>query len=286
MLSVWNPDKEWWGEGDHRFYIDGSPTPAIHGTGTEDYFGAAFAYDELYEHPYIAQTLCEGPSHSNYTSLLRWHMFDRIPFEKSLKFTLENYSTDKEYAATSYWYSNYEGTDDFVPVPVEKRLPRTLRTGLVLANAFEGEQLLVIGSSDPNAQTIKQKMEDFEGQWSLNTQLLWKASKIGEWIELAGLIGDPGTYELIMYPTKGPDYGIVQLSQGGKKLGKPFDGYAAKTTPAGAVSLGKFDISRGLPEPIRVEMIGQNEKSTGYNFGVDAIRLAKKESATKPADDK
>jgi len=80
MLSVWNPKEEWWGEGDFRFYTDGSAQPTMHGTSTEDHFGMAFGDPTLFEHPYLTQTIAEGPNHSGYTSMLRWHILDWIPY--------------------------------------------------------------------------------------------------------------------------------------------------------------------------------------------------------------
>jgi hypothetical protein len=277
MLSVWNPKQEWWGEGDDRFYIDGSPTPTLHGTGTEDYFGAAMADSTIFDHPYLAQTLCEGPNHSGYTSFLRWHTFDLIPFQKSLKFTLENYGEDKEYASTSYWYADWESTDDFKPVPVKERIPRPLRAGFAVAGGFEGERLLLLASSEPEPKTSKQSTLAFDGRWSMNEQLVWTASGVGQWIDLGGVLAEPGKYELVFYGTRGKEYGIVQFSMSGKKLGQPLDGYAEKTSPTGPISLGEIELEpNALPKPLRVEMIGKNDKATAFAFGVDVIELKKK----------
>ena len=37
-LTIMNPVKRWWGEGDEKIWVDGEDFPSIFGTGTEDYY--------------------------------------------------------------------------------------------------------------------------------------------------------------------------------------------------------------------------------------------------------
>lgn len=114
----------WWGEGECKFYIDGDKEfPTICGTGTEDYFGGAWAF--------------EGPSgqYGAYTSnflgfhqvikpdgffkanlrfgMYRWHVMDPIRFEEDFSMTVQalGWRSEGRYlplqddiASVAYWY--------------------------------------------------------------------------------------------------------------------------------------------------------------------------------------
>lgn len=74
-------------EGDERIYIDGSQTPAIYGTGAEDYFncGWYYKYEEV-SRPYHGCTYKSGGSTMQY----RLHITDAIPFNSSIKAGIEH----------------------------------------------------------------------------------------------------------------------------------------------------------------------------------------------------
>ena len=124
MLTVWNPEPGWWGEGDEKIWVDGESFPSTFGTGSEDYFGYAWCDTALFTNCYHNQTLCEGPGNANYTSVNRFQIADNVPFQKSIKVTIENYAQNKDYAATVYWYADLAQKDTFAPVPRNKRTPR------------------------------------------------------------------------------------------------------------------------------------------------------------------
>lgn len=82
----------WWGEGEIKFFIDGDKEfPTICGTGTEDYFGGAWCFDEgTYNTPFLGYPLHrrepdEVPRHGLY----RWHILDPIRFKKNLEVTIQ-----------------------------------------------------------------------------------------------------------------------------------------------------------------------------------------------------
>lgn len=124
MLTIWNPERGWWGEGDEKIWVDGERFPSTFGTGTEDYFGYAWCSTALFTNAYHNQTLCEGPGNKNYTSVNRWQITDNVPFQKSIKVTIENYARNKDYAATVYWYATLDQRDTFRPVPHKGRTVR------------------------------------------------------------------------------------------------------------------------------------------------------------------
>ena len=56
-LTIMNPVKRWWGEGDEKIWVDGEDFPSIFGTGTEDYYAYSWGgrSTDFYEHPFHAQ---------------------------------------------------------------------------------------------------------------------------------------------------------------------------------------------------------------------------------------
>lgn len=126
-MSVLQNHDMWWGEGDDMFFIDGSKTPQIVGTGSEDYFlgawdfgGHPFSY-QLYGAPVVGAELAGSRS-----SVYRFHLAQPIPFQTSFKATIEhgnaNHRSDNYYSV-AYWYQA-EPHEPLPPLPpVEQRLP-------------------------------------------------------------------------------------------------------------------------------------------------------------------
>ena len=96
----------WWGEGEIKFFLDGDTHPTICGTGTEDYFGGAWAFDESGQR--IAGNTKAGysPFSSPYSgfhvlppdgffrantrfSMYRWHIPDPIRFGENLRVSIQ-----------------------------------------------------------------------------------------------------------------------------------------------------------------------------------------------------
>lgn len=115
-----------WTEGDDMIFIDGqSWPPALHGTGTEDYFGLANGLSAVVQTPhYGVSHHAPDPSplarpHDGRFTLYRLHLADPIPFHRSIKVTLEhghNNRCQAHYKSVAYWYGR--GHDDHLP-PVQ-----------------------------------------------------------------------------------------------------------------------------------------------------------------------
>jgi len=97
-------------EGDERIYIDGSLSPAIYGTGTEDYFNSGWYFNQgtfnlpFHGHPWRDQFNDSPP---NYTQAYRFHLSDIIPFNQSLKFGIEHGRFNDQpgtYSSVAYLY--------------------------------------------------------------------------------------------------------------------------------------------------------------------------------------
>lgn len=125
---------DWFGEGDDMIFIDGDTLPTINGTGTEDYFNGAWGFGDqpfAYLHngaPFIV----DGEHIGGRYCLYRWHIESPIPFEKSIRVTIEhghaNHREDNFYSV-AYWYQT-EPHAPFPPLPgVEARAPRVFAVG-------------------------------------------------------------------------------------------------------------------------------------------------------------
>ncbi|MHB1000140.1 MAG: glycoside hydrolase family 172 protein [Armatimonadota bacterium] len=107
----------WWGEGDEKFFVDGEKFPSTFGTGTEDYIGyslAAIPPFVVFDSAYACQSLIPMKDNKGLTSIVRFHVPDNIPFQKSFDGFLEKYLEDNwehssikgtcKFAFTAYWY--------------------------------------------------------------------------------------------------------------------------------------------------------------------------------------
>ena len=127
----------WWGEGEIKFYIDGDEGfPTICGTGTEDYFGGAWSFEEpkgtykqftnLYSglHQVISP---QGAYQLNQRfGMYRFHICDPVYFGRDLKITMQALGWRNKFrrflplrddiASVVYWYQS-EPHREFHPLP-------------------------------------------------------------------------------------------------------------------------------------------------------------------------
>ena len=123
----------WWGEGEIKFYLDGDdPFPTICGTGTEDYFGGAWGFEQpsgeyaAFSSPYSGMPQVIKPDGYNRSQqrfgLYRWHIMDPIRFKQELRVTIQalGWTTRHRYlplqddiASTVFWYQ----TEPHAPLP-------------------------------------------------------------------------------------------------------------------------------------------------------------------------
>jgi hypothetical protein len=120
----------WPGEGDDMIFIDGEEwPPSLHGTGTEDYFNAAWGFPSgEYAGPYHGVSLGSTvQEHFGLWSLYRWHIEDPIRFRRSIRVTIEHgHANDQsnDFSSVAYWYQR-EPHKPLPPLPpVGSRLPR------------------------------------------------------------------------------------------------------------------------------------------------------------------
>lgn len=276
-LSVLNPVKDWWGEGDEKIWMDGEPFPSHIGTGTEDYYGYAWGDTRLFQGPFASQVRCDGPGNQGHTVVTRTRSLDAIPFTKSLKFDMEVWhwkDCNVGYAVTTYWYARPGATHNRPPMPEEatREIP-ALPAPFKIAGATECETMQVVAKSE-GLPVETQAHALTTGDWSVDSQLFVRGRKVGDFIELR--IPAPAKRKLTLYATKSWDYGILRLSINGQPAGKDYDAYNATAIPSGPIDLGVFEPKDGQ-FILRVEVVGANPASneTKSYFGLDAVTLTK-----------
>ena len=269
-LHVWNPRGGWWGEGDEKLFVDGEKFPSTIGTGSEDYFGYAWGDPHLFQKPFHCQTMTQN--NSGHQSLLRWHVLDNVPFQKSFEGCIEKYFPNEGgtlFASTSVWYLAPGGSDPFGPVPVDERFDYWSRTP-VIAGGFR-----VLGTPPGKVET--QDLSGFgEGKWAKNDQLWWTETKPGDKLDLVVRVKQAGTYRVSAVMTKAVDYGIVQCYLDGQKAGGPIDLFNDGVIPTvPPVSLGTHTLTAS-DHKLTVEIVGANDKAVkAYMFGLDRVIFEK-----------
>jgi hypothetical protein len=277
MLSVSNPVKGWWGEGDEKIYVDGEKFPSHFGTGSEDYFGYAWCDPTPFTHCYHNQSRCDGPGNYGLTSVNRFHVIDKIPFTNRFQFDIEvwhsNANTKVSYNATSYWYARPGGADFFKPLTSEMLKvmePAPLPQPFKVKGALEGEDLKIVQKSgQPEVQS------GFEEIWSGGKQYWWKGAKPGDVLVLAFPVKEAGRYKVFANFTLAVDYGIIQLYINDKRVGEPMDFYHDGVVASGRKELGTFELKKG-DNQLKAEIKGKNNKAVpNYMFGLDYLLLEK-----------
>lgn len=135
VMGITMSQDGWFGEGDEFFYIDGEEVPSLQGTGSEDYFNDAWGF-RTRTSAFFGQPLWEGYAAGDRGVAYRWHIPDPVPFEKSLKLTIEHkgnveppcegwYVERPDYlSSVAFWYQTGEASGrEPLPPYSERQLP-------------------------------------------------------------------------------------------------------------------------------------------------------------------
>lgn len=129
VYMAWGANNNgWWGEGEIKFYLDGDGEwPTICGTGTEDYFGGAWGFEQppgqygVFSSPFSGMPQVIKPDGLNNANtrfgLYRWHVMDPIRFKQDLRVTMQALgwrmalegkmrylALQDDIASTAFWY--------------------------------------------------------------------------------------------------------------------------------------------------------------------------------------
>ncbi len=142
-FNVYNRHTLWRGEGDPMIFVDNAPwPPAIHGTGTEEYFNDGWGF-----HQYISAVGADkGRRERNVVpvsgvlvggvdeplqcfagnAVFSFHLADSVAFRQRILVTFEHGQEQNDlandYSSTAYWYARPGARDFFVMRPVDERV--------------------------------------------------------------------------------------------------------------------------------------------------------------------
>jgi hypothetical protein len=276
VMSVFNPEPSWYGEGNEKIWVDGESFPSHLGTGTEDYYNSSFAPNPLYQTPFANHPRMDESRGQGQNVYTRSRNLDTVPFEKSLQFDFEietwkeNYNVD--YAATTYWYGSPGARCNLPPEPEEAQHPVPAKPALMtIQGAIECESLHVVNRT-AGVGVERQDQRPFKGKWSGDEQLLIRGKKVGDYVEVAIPADTAGPQRITLYATQANDYGILKFSVNGQAVADTFDGYAPEPVPSAPITLGVFTPKDGKLI-LHIELVGSNPKSIGskYLAGLDAV---------------
>ncbi|MEA3477507.1 MAG: glycoside hydrolase family 172 protein [Bacteroidota bacterium] len=251
-------------EGDEMIYIDGEQHPSVYGTGTEDYFTSGW-YFKTGEFAAPYHGLIFKDDKTGRISAYRHHIPDPIPFKKSIRFTIEHGHANEQVADFSslvYWYQ----LEPHAPFP--EIMDASLRIPLRAAipnDCIEAEDLPVL-YTDGKAYTMD--MTAYGPEWSGHKQLYFE----GRSGDLFSLI-IPGLqelgYDMEIFFTRGPEYGIVEVYKGYNKLGSYFANHQVVFPPDGLYIKNINPIDSLVELTFKLK----NGRNDTLAVGIDAIKL-------------
>src|SRR5262249_32979966 len=119
--------------------------------------------------------------------------------------------------------------------------PQSVPTVRVFADLIEAECLPFVTSEGSRCAT--EHMDPWGRERWGNGKQLFCRTEAGGYVELEIDVPRAGAYSLAVSLTKAPDYGQVEVTLDGQRVGPDFDGFAEKVTPPTRVPLGRVVLS-------------------------------------------
>lgn len=271
VLHVQNPNTAWWGEGDEKVFVDGETFPSWFGTGTEDYYGYAWCNPALFSRPYHGQARADGPANAGQVGNVRWHIFDDIPFAKSIQFDMEMWhwaNTNSRFHSTAFWYAKPGNWSAPAVNAQELKLIEGVLPPKPIEGAIEGEGMEVLLRNGGTTE-----IQSFSGL-SNSQQVWWKDAQENDTLLLTFDVPEDGNYRVKANQCFATDYGIHEVYVDDQSLGV-HDFYS----PELKWKVVDYDIVklRKGKTVLRVTCRGSNAKSNPARqmFGLDYLQLVK-----------
>ena len=176
-----------------------------------------------------------------------------------------------------YWYNSSKTLSRQQVEIVRWFVQRRLQSGMLLTanlawrSPLEAEAAEIVERR--GVQTSVQRMEEFgRGNWSGDAQL-HVGGKPGDALVLDLPVAKADRYQLSVYLTMAPEFGRIQPSLDGERLGDALNLYAPRVIASGRVILTTRSLQAGR-HTIRFEIVGKDPKSKGTDFGIDCFEIA------------
>jgi hypothetical protein len=282
-LSILQRAMGWWGEGDDMIYVDGETFPSLHGTGSEDYFSDAWGMREA-EHPFYGCPLQEEDYQAgSKATVYRFHVPDPIPFQKSIRVTIEHgHANDRSdyYSSTAYWYQA-EPHKTFPALPsVAARLPYAMETpeNFILPKWEERKGLGVSVFEDKEkglqfkAEKLAQSLTSYYGPDGFRYPVLMtERAKSESTAELTVPVKISERYNIDLYFLKGPAMGnlraaILEPGPSQQKFEPAVFEGLAKDKEFGRLTLRDVLLREG-PNTVLIQVTGKAAAEQGMDLG-------------------
>ena len=273
-LIVMNGAPAWWGEGDEKIWVDGESFPSHFGTGTEDYYGYAWARPEFFEAPFHAQPRGDGNQAGGYAANLRFRALDAIPFREQLRVDMEYWhwaETRSHFAPTTFFYALPGAEVNVTPDlhEAERPVPRTMEDvdpPAFVRGAIEGESLPVLAQTGGVVEKQRLKGKN----WSGDRQLWWRDASVGDQLTVGFEVDEGGWYELDLALVRANDDGIVRVALNDETVAEGVDNYSVDLSSA-MFRAGRVRLRAGLNE-LRFTIVGKHDDALPqYMFGLDYL---------------
>jgi hypothetical protein len=278
-LSILQTAMGWWGEGDDMIYVDGEEFPSLYGTGSEDYFSDAWGMREaenlFYGCPLQEPDFLVGSKATVY----RFHIPDPIPFNKSIRVTIEHGHTNDRsdlYSSVAYWYQ-VEPHKPYARLPgVAKRLPFALPSSgdLIFPQWEELEEKTHPIYEDKSsgmtveAQSLSPSLSSYYDQTGARYPVLSTENTVPGAIITISFPGDiEERHNLDLFFFRGPGMGNISVKEirSGSQVTlletNVFEGYSP-SKKIGRLSLKNIPLFPGLNH-LKMEVTGKAHQATG-----------------------
>jgi hypothetical protein len=272
-LSIHLRADGWWGEGDDMIYVDGEEEPSLQGTGSEDYFCGAWCYGEAFSDMYLGCPQRGEHKTNALWNVYRYHIEDPVPFEKSIKVTIEHgHANDRsdDFSSVAYWYQT-EPHAAFPALPAaEQRIPTEAVPTVPYKEQGADEAEKGPLSEWQGGPVGVQDMSMF-GKWSGNAHLFFQPEGPATFTHPVVLNAPRAVnVNVTLWYTAAPDYGICEAWMNGRKVAE-WDGYTKDGVIRKSVEFPATVPSGNSTFELRV--VGKNPESSGYFAGIDCWRL-------------
>jgi len=279
LLTIRNPVRAWWGEGDAHLYVDDEAFPSQFGTGTEDDFGYAWCCPVPFDAPFHFQARCDGPGNRGWTAVARLRLLDAVPFRRRLRWEQELWhwaDTAVDLAVTTWWYAPAAAGHAGPPLPPWKdRIPRPLPPLAVWhePGVLEAEGL----RARADAGTLQpQDMSGFPAdRWSGDAQLWWTEGRLGDRLRLELPLPASGRrFRVRARFTTARDYARVRVRLGADGPTTDLDLWSEEVRATDPVDLGIVSAGPRRTIPLVVEITGRHPRAVpGLMVGLDWVRV-------------
>jgi serine/threonine protein kinase/WD40 repeat protein len=170
------------------------------------------------------------------------------------------------------WRLRQIGLDWEPPYPDPGGPPAGSPTSTVVFHrTMEAEELSI--RDRKNCQCEIQDMQLWgRANWSNGHQLFVHGTQKGGYVELELPIPATDKYQLDVYFTQAPNYGVVETSVDDKHMGQLFDGFNPEVIRSGKWELGLMDLRQG-DHRLRFTAVDRNHQATGFEMGIDYVEL-------------